>query len=331
MPVAKRALLSKLSLPKLIILGAAGLAVVIIVLSMLGMVARQFGIGPHSGVSFGGDGDMAMMEESVASRAYPGMMPPMADYYAGNDAQAYEATDYDASIRTRSLARACDSIDTLKTNGAVVFMRAERNDQNCFYSFKVEKERVEGVVEHIDALSPDTFTKRTETIAKTVRDYSGELSALEERMVSLTASLESAEEAYDELVAFAVENGDADALARAIQNKIAFIDRLTQEKLALEHERERMTRAKDDELDRLVYTYFTVSVVEDRIVDLRGMAETWKQSLKDMVAMVNHVLMGVTIGLIGYLFLLAQFALYGFILLVIAKFGWRLVRRVWEW
>lgn len=342
-PVSKKNILAQLSLPKLIILGGAGLAILIVVLSMLGLFMRNMpmhgwstGFKSESEVAVmpgypGGGGMMARDGDYAgADLSYRNIMPPMAPRPAGNGAEEFETTDYTATIKTGSVERTCGDIERLKKDESVVFLSADRGERNCYYMFKVENAAVPNVVALLEGHDPEDLSKRTETIQGQVRDFTAELEVLNQKLTSIEEALTEAQSAYDSLTAFAVNNGDAEALARAVESKLTLIDRLTQEKLNLAAESDRLSRAKEDQMDRLVYTHFAVSVYEDPLFDGKGIAESWRQALKDTVQTFNHVLQAVTVGLISYLLLIAQIAIYGFILIFIAKYAWRYGRRFWN-
>jgi Na+/H+-dicarboxylate symporter len=60
------------------------------------------------------------------------------------------------------------------------------------------------------------------------------------------------------------------------------------------------------------------------------MGDSWQQAIEQFFLTVNKALQDATINVLGFLFVLAPFVLYFFILVVFAKYGWRLARYVWK-
>jgi hypothetical protein len=108
------------------------------------------------------------------------------------------------------------------------------------------------------------------------------------------------------------------------------IERLTQEKIRIDEQLDRLTRGKAEQLDRLEYTYFYVSVYENKYVDTKGLGDSWKQAVREFVYKLNQMLQDLTIGLVLFLLFIVQWLIYAVIALVIAKYGWRFVRAFWS-
>jgi hypothetical protein len=119
-------------------------------------------------------------------------------------------------------------------------------------------------------------------------------------------------------------------LAKIIDSKIGIIERLTQERININAELERLDRSKSEQLDRLDYTYFNVNVIENKFVDIQNLKDSWSTAVKSFVNDINKVLQDISINLVTLLFLALQYILYIFIILIIAKYGWKLVKYIWK-
>ncbi len=247
----------------------------------------------------------------------------------GNTAEAFEVTDYTSSIETGNAEKTCASVASLKAKDYVIFEHANTYDRGCGYSFKVEKKRVEEILAFIKTLDPRDISENTETIKNQIDDFTSEISILQKKAVTIDETLKSATRAYDDITSLAIETRDASALAKIIDSKIQVIERLTQERINVNAQLDRLSRSKAQQLDRLTYTYFNVNVYENRFIDKQHIKDSWKTAVKNFVDTLNTSLQGMTISLVGLLFMLVQFALYILVVILLAKYGWKLIKFIW--
>jgi len=189
---------------------------------------------------------------------------------------------------------------------------------------------VQEVIDLVEQLDPKEFSESTYTIKRLVEDYTSETDILEKKKASIEETLEDAISAYDDITGVAARTQDAESLAKIIDSKIGIIERLTQQKININAQLERLARSKAEQLDRLLYTSFTVNITESKYVDATQLKDSWKIAIKSFVRNVNHAVQDMSINLAAFLFLALQYAVYFFILLFAAKYGWRLVRRIWK-
>jgi len=259
-----------------------------------------------------------------------GIPSPQPGGSVGPDGEDFEVTEYSASFETRNKDRTCTEIEDLKVYEYVVFQNANEYDRGCSYTFKVAHDRVPEILTVLQDLDPKDLSETTYTIKQQIDDFTSETEILENKLTSINETLESAVSAYDDITALATRTQNAEALAQIIDSKIGIIERLTQERINITAQLERLERAKREQLDRLEYTYFNVNVYENKFVDGEYIADSWKEAFKAFVRDVNRIVQDVTINLLGLLFILAQYILYFFILLVIAKYLWRAAKYVWK-
>jgi hypothetical protein len=127
----------------------------------------------------------------------------------------------------------------------------------------------------------------------------------------------------------AVNTRDADALAKVIDSKIGLIERLTQERINITAELERLSRAKREQLDRVDFSFFSVTVSEILYFDWRALGDSWRHSLQSFVQETNGLLQKMTLGLLSLLLFVVEYAVYLVLLLLCVKYGWRLARFLW--
>lgn len=262
---------------------------------------------------------------NAASMPYP--MPPQGT--TGNTAEQFEVAQYNATIETRRLDETCASVQNLKERSDVIFENANTYDRGCNFTFKVEKKSVEDVLDSIKKLNPKDLAENIYTIKNQVDDFTSEVEVLTKKRASIDQTLSSALNAYDEITRLATNTQNADALAKIIDSKIGIIERLTQERININEQLDRLARAKADQLDGLDYTRFNINVYENKFVDGQQLKDSWKQALRDFVANVNKVLQDLTVNLVLLLLLIAQWVLYAAIILVVAKYGWKFGKNIW--
>lgn len=257
-------------------------------------------------------------------------IPPITDGYTPGDAEAYEVKNYNAYIVTRDLAGTCGTIEALKARGDIIFENSNEYDQGCAYTFKVEKKSVEEVYNLIKGMDPKNLSESVYTIKRQVDDYTSEIDIYTSQLARLDATLTEALQSYENITDLATRTGDTESLAKIIENKLNLIERLTNSRLQTQSQLDRIARAKSDALDQLAYTYFSVNVTEEKYIDGEALGDAWKNSLRTLVWNVNTFIQDITLGFVELIFGVLKFALYGVLLLLVAKVGWRFVKGVWK-
>ncbi|MCK9438785.1 hypothetical protein M0Q39_01760 [Patescibacteria group bacterium] len=258
-------------------------------------------------------------------------MPPMDNTATmGDDAEDFEVTEYGANIETRHLEDTCKKVADLKSNEDVIFENANEYERSCNYNFKVKHDSVNEILAIIEELDPKELNENTYTIKRLIDDYTSEVEILEKKMASIEETLNNAVSSYDDITDLATRTQDVESLAKIIDSKIRIIERLTQEKININAQLERINRSKAEQLDRLEYTYFNVRVVENKFIDGQNLKESWKVAVKSFVRDINTVAQDITINLVSLLFLILQYIIYLFIMLIIAKYGWKFAKNVWK-
>ncbi len=259
-------------------------------------------------------------------------MPPSPSYggTTGANAEEFEVTEYSATIETRNRQETCNAFTELKAKTYVIFESSNAYDQGCSFSFKVAQASVPEVLTWLKALDPKYLNENTYTIKRQLDDFTSEEEILKKKLTEIDSTLSSATAAYGEVTRLATQTRDAASLAQIIQSRIQIIQQLTQERLNVNEQLDRLSRAKADQLDHLEYTYFRVDVSENKYIDTAYLGESWKQALRDVVRVINEAVQGMTVNLLALFFIVLQWSLYALILLVIAKYGWNIARKIWR-
>ncbi|OGL78166.1 hypothetical protein A3J43_01790 [Candidatus Uhrbacteria bacterium RIFCSPHIGHO2_12_FULL_54_23] len=320
---------------------------VTLVSSTVKTIARRGGVSVMQ--SGGGDsfslGNMAMEESAIAYDSAKGMalgaptlsarniapIPPIdGGGTTGSDAEAYEVTQYRGMIETRNKDEACKALFDLKAKDYVIFEQANTYDRGCNVTFKVVRDRVDKVVVIVKSMDPKEFVENSHTIKSQVEDYTSEIGILQKKQAVIEDTLNRAMAAYDEITTLATQTRDAESLARVINSKIQTIERLTNERINISTQLDRLTRSKAEQLDKLDYTYFYLNVIENKYLDGQSIKDSWKAAIREFVRDVNKVAQDVSVNLVPFFLRVLQYLLYAFIILVIAKYAWHLAKRIWK-
>lgn len=331
--------------PKTFLKAAAAVIILLFIaslgLQLVGKTMQSFGRGEiipfTSRSSFGGVGMMqdhdfaeeAMMEKSMAPM--PSMPPPIdGGFTGGDDAEDFEVTEHNAHFRTRNKDHICDALSTLKAFEYIVFENSNVHEYGCNYSFKVEHSYAEEVLSKLEDLDPESISENTYTIKRSVDSVTSEVEILEQKLESINETLENALSAYDEISRIATNSRDAESLATIIDSKIRLIERLSQDRINVNTQLMRLERNRQQQLDRLDYTYFHTSVSEEKYIDFKQLKDSWKFEIQSFVRDTNSIVQGISVGIIVFSLYVVQYVLYFFILLFVAKYGWKHAQRIWK-
>jgi hypothetical protein len=257
-------------------------------------------------------------------------LPPEPGFSTGTDAEDFEVKFYNGTIRTRKLESTCQTIANLKTKDYIIFENSNKNDEACYYRFKAQKENAVEVVKLIESFKPEIFNVNVRTIKQNVEGIENELEILNSKLKSIEETLAEAQAQYDEISELATQSRDAETLAKIVESKLNLIEKLTSEKLNIKEQIERYNRSMQDQLDQLNYTFFTINVLKDVILDWKDIKENWKSETKELVRNINGVLQAVSLNLVSYLFYFAQAVLYLFISVFLLKFVWIGIKKIWK-
>ena len=289
-----------------------------------------------SDIGYGTSGEMAYDKAaagvglSLRNVASSPSIAPMPGNTTGDNAEEYEVKEYNVMVETRHLDNTCQTVADLKARPEVIFESAAQYEHNCRYTFKVKNDSVAEILKIIEALDPKELNANTYTIKRLIEDYTNQTEILEKKMNSIDETLANAVSAYDNIMKLANRVQDVESLAKIIESKLNIIERLTQERLNVSTQLEQLARAKAEQLDRLDYTYFYVNIIENKFIDWQNLKDSWKAAIKSFIGEVNEVLQDITINLAAGLLLVLKYILYLLIILLIAKYGWKAGKQIWN-
>ena len=290
----------------------------------------QYDEGYAGDAVYGKGGGISM--PTLSTRNIAGIMPPtpMPGSTVGNNAEDFEVSDYSATFEAGNLSETCGKIAGLKSKKEVIFENSYESDNDCYYRFKVEKARAAEILAVLKDLDPRDLSENIATIKKQLDDFTNETEILEKKLASVEATLTSALASYDEITRLATQTKDAESLARIINSKIQVIERLAQERMNINQQLDYLARAKAEQLDKVDYTYFSVNVYQSRYFDWEVLSDSWKGAVKQFVWALNTAIQNATLGVLGFLFVAVPYFIYLLLLVLAAKYGWRLAKYIWN-
>lgn len=309
-----------------------GFGVRMIASSMQSLTRSTGSSAPSTGMYYGGGAyDMAVSETESVSLSARNIMPvPQEPSTPGTDGEAYEVTQYSGSIETGNAEKTCGELFALKSRTEVIFEQAQNSDEGCNYTFKVAQAQANEILEILKGMDPKELSQNTHTIKRQIEDFTSATDILRKKLQTIDDTLVTAGRAYDELTALATRAQDVESLTNIINSKLAIIERLTQERINTVAQLEQLDRAKAEQLDRLAYVYFNISVYENKLVDGERLMDSWKSELRAFVYDVNATLQDLTVGLVAVLIAALQYVVYFLIIFFVAKYGWKVAKQMWN-
>ena len=287
-----------------------------------------------------GDGDYSYSEEGVSMGApelsyrnvEDSIMPPVPnpEFAPGDDTDAYEVKEYTATFETSDAREECEAVAELIKRDDVIFESTNEYKEGCSYNFKVKKDSVSEILTILEDLNPKYLNENAYTIKREVTDYTSEIEILEAKLAAYEATLTQSTATYDELIRLATMRGDIDALTRATDGKLALVERISMSQIEVNAQLDRINRSKAEALDRLAYSNFYVNVYENPLVNGDSIKDSWIAAVQALVSDINTFVQEVSLGFVALMFMVVKFALYGIVLLFVARFGYSYAKKVWS-
>ncbi len=273
--------------------------------------------------------------KSVSDVAVRSTVPSMPiafrnEWASGADAENYNVDTYNALIRTTRLDRLCDALASWRQYDYVIFESSEQGQHDCNFRFKVPQSDAQGIVHALEELKPVAFTSTSQTIKQQLRDDENELAVLTDELNAVRDTLLDADAQYKELMRIATQSENPDTIAQAVQNRINQIQNLSEQARAISAQIASVQANKADNQDQIRYAFFTVHVRDYNIVDTVALRDAWVTQMQRFVLQVNDILAGITLGMLGFLLRVVEIGFYLGIILILAKVGYQLIRKLWS-
>ncbi len=334
---AWKARLQQYAVPALAVFG--GLAIILMLFGGFGAAslnkARDNGIstnqvapGAPSMPSSMGRADVAMEEMAYDGDFAPMPIPDPSPYVP--NLEQYETTDYTVSARTKDFDEACELVRTLKADNTIDFKRLDEQLNHCSATFYTSEERAQAVRERLAAIAGAEVTRSTVSVTRQREQLATESDVLRQQLTVVETTLADAERQYDEITEVARASNDASALTKAIRDKLSIIETLNQKRINLLSRLQHMNQQAADLEERIGVVAFNVSFTRSYPLDLDQKSRQWEAAWKELDAAVTTFLIGFSAYLGIFVLNVVQYAVYFLIIIVVVRFGWKLVRRLWR-
>lgn len=330
----------KLIVGTLLAIGA--IFVLLLLFSFLSMNHGSYGFSstdsismPGAPASYGRGGGVAS-EVAMQSAGYDASYAPTSSYLPPLDTvyvpglEDYETTDYNVSGRLSDLSSACSVLGTLKARDDVHFKRLSQNKNNCSAYFFVEEASTADVVTQLGSIKGVDISSLTESVTRRRTEIKNQTTIVQEQLNSVERTLDEAKVQYDYIAEVARESTDAAALTEAIRDKLQIIDDLTERRIMLTSQLQQLNQQGVDLEERIGMVAFNVSLTRTFVVDSDRFTREWEAAWRELRDQFTSVLIGVTAYLGIFLLWVVQLTVYGLILVVLARFLWKLVRKIWQ-
>lgn len=279
--------------------------------------------------SMGRGGMMDGFEET--SLYYPEPLPPVPtpDGYTPG-LETYETTSYSVTARSNQFDTLCETLSTLKTDSAIHFKSLNVSLNNCSAQFFVEEGKVNEVLTQFNSYHEVTIDRTTASVTRHKETIESQANIVRAQLETVEATLAEAQAAYDEIIALARSERDADALNEAIRSKLQQIDYLTSRKLNLTNQLDNYAQQAADLEERLGVVEFYANFNRLTPIQIGQHELQWSQAWKQLSNQFTMTLIGLTLSFGIFLLYILQYGFYLLVLIIVARFGWKLLQRIWQ-
>ena len=301
-------------------------------ISSIGSYNNYKGMGHDKGFSemdnFRGRGGMEskqLMNSSISP-----IMPPRDEIISGNDLEDFEIKRNNTTIKEANIESTCKDFMNLKSKKEIIFERSSQNTNNCSFSFKTPKEKETEITDMIKNYNIENSNTSIQTIKASSDNKRNELDELNKKIDSDAKLSQKTVNNYDEILEMAKKEMNIETIAKVTQDKLNFITKMHKEKMNLIRNIDRLTRQKNDQSDNLRYSYFSIYVYKDKIIDLDLIKSEWRNEIKTFINDINQFLQDISLNFMIFLLKLIQVALYAFSSVFALKISWKVVYFIWK-
>lgn len=244
--------------------------------------------------------------------------------------EQYETTNYYMNGSIKSFDETCGMLEQMKAEERYIFKNLNSDLNYCSATFFAAPEAVDSAIALFSNIAGVTISRNTQSVSKHREQLLSQQDIITEQLSVVTATLTEAKTAYDDIALFARQSGDAIAYSTAIDTKLRQIEQLSQRQINLTSQLDRIAQQSADLQEHIgmveISASFSRAYQIDTGRDTYAWAEAWQQ-LKDAWTQTG-------IGFTAYVGIFILYAIqavfYFFIILLVARFGWKGIKRVWK-
>jgi chaperonin cofactor prefoldin len=244
--------------------------------------------------------------------------------------EAYETTRYDVRARTRAFDELCAALTVLKDRSEINFRQLNTSTNSCTATFYVPDSEAAAVAETLRGYSGVEIARTTNSVTRHRSQLQSQASIVRQQLASVERSLAVAETEFDEIAVFARDSNDAATLATAIREKLSLIDTLTQRKITLTSQLDRLLQQSADLEERLGVAEFQVNASRLFPIYANERAQQWQGAWDELSNTFTDTLivLSATFGI--FLLWLIRVVVYGAVVIVVVRLLWKFVRLIWR-
>tara|TARA_B100000745_G_scaffold299347_1_gene249982 strand:- start:4244 stop:5287 length:1044 start_codon:yes stop_codon:yes gene_type:complete len=279
------------------------------------------------GGSFGAE-KMFYAEEMAIEGGYIQPIPDPSPYVP--ELEKYETTDYRVSARTRQFDEACSLLRALKADTRIDFKSISEGLNRCSGTFYADEAQSAWVLDKLNGIAGVEINRQTVSVTRHRENLQTEAGVLREQLAVVERTLTQAESQYEEITEVARVASDASALTEAIRDKLSMIKTLNNERIQLLARLRSISQQSSDLEERIGVVAFSASFTRSYPVDLDENSRKWEAAWENLNDAFIDFMMAFTVNLGIFLLKVIQYVVYGLILLVFVRVGYRVVRRLWQ-
>lgn len=272
--------------------------------------------------------EAAVMDEM----AYRGKMvmpaPNPSTPYVPN-LESYETTDYRASALTTAFDPACSLLRALKEDEGIHYRSLSEDTNYCSAVFFADEGRADEVRDRISSIDNVVIERSTVSVTRAREDILDQVDVLRAQLAHTEATLTTVTEQYGDIVALAYQVGEPSALNRAIQSQYEILDSLNQRRLYEANQLQALLQQSADLEERIGKVMFSVSVRRANPVSPDKYDRVWAEAWQELRDAFVETLVALTAGLGMFVLWLFQLIAYVAILVIIGRFLYASLRRLW--
>ncbi len=244
--------------------------------------------------------------------------------------EQYETSDYTVTARTRAFEAACEKIIVYKSDTQIHFKSFSEQQNQCSAFFFVPNDRANQIADDLQTISGAEVTRTVTSVTRDREILKSESEMITEQLRIVEQTLADAERQYSEITQLAQASNNASALSEAITNKLTMIEMLNQKRIDLTARLGMINRSAAELNERINVTAFTVTITRSFVLDTNRTTLEWEGAWRELREQWTSVLIGLSAYLGIFVIRTIQYAVYALIIIVIARFVWKIAQKVWK-
>lgn len=242
----------------------------------------------------------------------------------------YETTNYTITARTKQFDSLCEDVENLKANPDIDFKFINSSTNNCQAHFYADTEIAESVLETFTAFSGVEIKRNTESVTRHKDYIESQTIILEQQLSTVERSLSAAERQFDEIADFARQSKDAATLSEAIRYKLENIDTLTQRKINLTAQLDRMYQEAAELSERIGVVEFSVSIYRSNPIYPNRYSQKWDAAWNELKDQFTETAIGLTTVFVIFILWAVRITIYLLVVLLLARVLWKVGTILWQ-